>query len=437
MTASAASHLSEQGRSLLQRVAAARLEVTLAVTGFVVIAVHILDDNFFQPQPGTSAGDHLVSGLVPAATFLGAAAVYPRVRAGVQTTLALTLGILGVAIGVAEAGYYTLQHGPSGDDYTGLLAIPAGLLLIGVGVVTLWTTRRRDGTRLRRFVRRGLLLVAAALVFVVVVFPLCIAYAFTHVSHAEVPPADLGAAHENVAFETSDGLTLRGWYVPSKNRAAVIVFPGRRGPQRQTRMLVRHGYGVLLFDRRGEGESDGDPNLFGWAMDRDLKAAAAFLQRRPEVDPDRIGGLGLSVGGEMLLQAAAESKAFKAVVSEGAGSRSVREDLEKPRTMEDVLALPASFVQTAGIALFSNHMPPPSLVDLTGRIAPRPTFLIYALHGTGGEEKQLNPKYYAAAGVPKQIWEIAESAHTGGIEARPVEYERRVVGFFDRALQPR
>ena len=163
---------------------------------------------------------------------------------------------------------------------------------------------------------------------------------------------------------------------------------------------------MLLFDRRGEGESDGDPNLFGWAMDRDLKAAAAFVQRRPDVDPARVGGLGLSVGGEMLLQTAAESEVYKAVVSEGAGSRSAREDLEKPHTLEDVLALPSSFVQTAGIALLANHAPPPSLVDLTGRIAPRPVFLIYALHGTGGEEKQLDPKYYAAAGAPKQIWEI-------------------------------
>ena len=52
--------------------------------------------------------------------------------------------------------------------------------------------------------------------------------------------------------------------MPSKNRAAIIAFAGRRGTQRQTRMLVRHGYGVLLFDRRGEGESEGDPNIFGW-----------------------------------------------------------------------------------------------------------------------------------------------------------------------------
>ena len=54
-------------------------------------------------------------------------------------------------------------------------------------------------------------------------------------------------------------------------------------------MLLRHGYGVLLFDRRGEGESDGDPNAFGWAADKDIEAAVALPptppRRRPQ--PDR------------------------------------------------------------------------------------------------------------------------------------------------------
>jgi hypothetical protein len=136
----------------------------------------------------------------------------------------------------------------------------------------------------------------------------------------------------------------------------------------------------------------------------------------------------------MLIQTAAESAAFKAVVSEGAGARSLREDLEKPRTLDSLPQLAVSFVLTAGTALFSNHLPPPNLKHLSARIAPRSVFFIYALHGTGGEEKQLNPKYYAAAGEPKRIWEIPESSHTGGIEARPREYERRVIGFFDRAL---
>jgi len=67
-----------------------------------------------------------------------------------------------------------------------------------------------------------------------------------------------------------------------------------------------------------------------------------------------------------------------------------------------------------------------------GRIAPRPLFLVYARHGQGGEE--LNPVFYEAAREPKEIWEIQTGSHTGGIEAEPEEYERRVIGFFDRAL---
>ena len=135
----------------------------------------------------------------------------------------------------------------------------------------------------------------------------------------------LGALHENVSFTTSDGLRFHGWFVPSKNGATVISFPGRKGPQKPARLHGHEGYGVLLFDRRGEGESDGDPNALGWRGTRDLEAAIAYLRSRPDVIPDRIGGVGLSVGGEMMFQAAAETDDFKAVVSEGAGIRSVRE----------------------------------------------------------------------------------------------------------------
>jgi hypothetical protein len=58
--------------------------------------------------------------------------------------------------------------------------------------------------------------------------------------------------------------------------------------------------------------------------------------------------------------------------------------------------------------------------------------LIAAPNSPNGED--LNRGYYAAAGEPKTLWEIPESGHTGGIEARPREYERRVVSFFDEAL---
>jgi hypothetical protein len=90
-------------------------------------------------------------------------------------------------------------------------------------------------------------------------------------------------------------------------------------------------------------------------------------------------------------------------------------------------------VVTPAVALFSNSMPPPSLEDLAPRIAPRPVFFIYAVPGQGGEA-ELSQTFYEAAREPKLIWKVPGSEHTGGIEAQPAEYERRVVGFFDDAL---
>jgi fermentation-respiration switch protein FrsA (DUF1100 family) len=394
------------------------------------IALHVVDDSFVQPQPGTSATDHLVSGLLPLAVLALAAVAYPRLRAGWRAVVALVLGVFGLGT-ASEAWYYTREVGASGDDYTGLLAIPAGLVLLAVGVVTLWRSRRLDERLPRRYLRRALVGVGGLIVGAMVIFPLVSSYGYTHIARAVVPEPHLGADFEEVSFTTDDGLELSGWYVPSENSAAVIAFPGRKGPQRQTRMLVRHGYGVLLFDRRGEGDSEGDPNAVGWSGDRDIKAAIAFLRDRPDVDADRIGGIGLSVGGELMLETAAETDALKAVVSEGAGIRSVREATVAPLNAA-LLAVPFWGALSAGTAVFSNHAPPPNLNDVVDRISPRPVFFIYSAQGQGGED--LSEDFYESAGEPKAVWEVPEGGHVGGLEAMPRAYERKVVGFFDAAL---
>jgi dienelactone hydrolase len=431
VSTSAASQASRLGRRSVAAAALAHRETALARAALVIVAVHVLDDSFLQPQPGTSAADHLAGGLVPVAVLLTAAALYPRLHGGWQGTLAFLLGAFGITVGV-EAGYYLQAGHLSGDDYTGLASIAAGLLLVALGVRTLWRTRRVDDSIRRRYFRRLLIAVAAVVVGYVLVAPFLASYVLTHTARAFVPADGVGAAHEDVSFRTSDGLVLRGWYVPSKNGAAVISFPGRKGTQKPARMLARHGYGVLLFDRRGEGESEGDPNAWGWAGYQDVDAAVRFLERRPDVEAGRIGGIGLSVGGEMMLEAAGRSHGLNAVVSEGAGERSLRELLDMT-TGDKWLQLPSFATLNAGVALFAGVAPPPSLKDLVPRISPTPVFFIYGEHGQPGE-RNLNPTYYAAASAPKQIWEVPGSGHVGGITAQPNEYERRVVGFFDRTL---
>jgi len=81
----AAEHVAGRKR-LRERLRAITLDTTLAVSGLVAIAIHVLDDNFFQPQPGASPLDHRVSGLVPVPVVSVAAArsclkLWPRRRA--------------------------------------------------------------------------------------------------------------------------------------------------------------------------------------------------------------------------------------------------------------------------------------------------------------------------------------------------------------------
>ncbi len=426
---SVASHHEWSKGAIARVTAAGRREYALFLAATALIVAHILNDEFLSREPGTSAGDHVLGAAVPIVVALLTAIFYPTVRGGVRGWIAILFGILALTravVALLEAS----SVGLSGDDYTGILLLPAGTVLIAVGAWTLWRSRKTSGSRVRRLLRRALIGFVVVVVGLEVVFPLAYAIFYTHKPRMEVERANLGRPYEEVTLQTSDGLDLAAWYVPSRNGAAVIAFPGRSGPVPHARMLARHGYGVLLLDMRGQGESEGVSTGL-WDSSKDLAAAVAFLQDRPDVEGARIGGIGLSQGGEQLIQAAAENPGLRAVVSDGAGIRSVREAVLRGGVVNRI-TLPVYALSSAAMAVLSGDAPPPAVKDLVPRVSPRPLFLIYAGQGAGGED--LNPTYFRAAGEPKQLWEIPEASHTGGLAARPKEYEHRVVAFFDRAL---
>jgi hypothetical protein len=398
-------------------------------TAAAVVALHAINDAFIAREPGVGPTDHAVSGLVPLALLAAAVAGSTLARPGVRAVLALALAVLaieGFAVAVADSR----AVGMRGDDWTGLALAPAGLALIALGMVLLWRSRKRHG---RWLLRRSLLAAAAVLGVYWVLLPVGIALMATHRPREATEPVDLGRTSQPVMLRTADGLDLHGRYVTSRNGAAVIVFPGSASRAAQARALVRSGYGVLMLYMRGYANSDGDPNMFGWSSAKDVDAGVAFLARRQDVRDGRIGGLGFSVGGEVMLETAAENRALRAVVADGAGERSVRESRLRGRA--GWLSLPSYLVQTAAVAVLSGDRPPPSLVDLVPRLSPRPLLLIGAGSDNGGEDVQ--PHYFAAAKEPKAFWKIPEAGHTGGYAARPREYALRLTGFFDAALLAR
>jgi fermentation-respiration switch protein FrsA (DUF1100 family) len=83
-------------------------------------------------------------------------------------------------------------------------------------------------------------------------------------------------------------------------------------------------------------------------------------------------------------------------------------------------------------AVFTSDTPPATLKSLV----PKVQGALFLVYGENGQvtEKPANTMLYAAAHEPKELWEVPGSKHMGGIDARPADYERRVVGFFDRHL---
>jgi dienelactone hydrolase len=277
--------------------------------------------------------------------------------------------------------------------------------------------------------------VITAFVFLQYVFvPLTWTYVFTHPKRFPVccvTPADYGLTYESVSFITADGLTIRGWYVPSQNKAVIIYLHSFGSTRAQmvglSAALAQHGYGALLIDLRAHGESDGEVLPYGGPEAEDVVAAVKFLQSRADVDPERIGVLGWSLGAQTAILGAARTDAIKAVVSDAPGA-TTQEDWVYP-SLSDKFFIPMDFLFYHTLPFVTGVWQPLSIQKAVAQIAPRPLLII----GGGHEEAGLR-HIFSAALEPKTLWIIPEVGHIGGFSARPDEYEQKVTEFFDTAL---
>ena len=213
-----------------------------------------------------------------------------------------------------------------------------------------------------------------------------------------------------------------------------MVYPGRAKAQKHARYLARAGYGVLLVDRRGEGASDGDPHGFGWTFDEDIRAGVRFLQDRDDVDPERIAGLGLSVGGEMMLQTAADTRGLAAVVSDGAGARVFSEELADVSALNKVIGAPAFALKTGSLAVFSGHAPPSDLTTYIPRIAPAADPAHPRRARRGGRQDPGVPRRRPRA--RRRTGRCRTAGHTAGIDTdAPASTRSGVLAFLDGSLR--
>lgn len=245
------------------------------------------------------------------------------------------------------------------------------------------------------------------------------------------PPAGF---HE-VTPTTEDGVILEGWYTPPANGAAILLLHGATGSRENARpyarMLADEGFGVLAIDLRGHGESGGEGNGFDWEGTRDVTAAVAYLR---EQNVSHIGGLGTSLGGEVLLGAVSARPELKAIVSDGATHRSVDDYLILP-SRRDLLRSWTTRLMYASTAFFTRDTHPVTLLDSV--TAAEETRLLLIAAGTKEQEIEYNTRFLEAAGSRGTLWVVPRAEHTSAFRDQPVEYTARVTSFFRSALNVR
>ncbi|TRW44096.1 alpha/beta hydrolase, partial [Georgenia yuyongxinii] len=294
-----------------------------------------------------------------------------RAHAG-RGVLALVVGVLAIAAGIG-AGIPAQESVARGAGY---LAVGLGLLLLVVAMVEL-------ARSLRRWWRLVLVpVLVGVLVAVDVLGVAVLTGAGPRPGARRGDPADVGLVAEDVSVPTGDGERLAGWYVPTRTGAAVVLLHGsgssRSAVLEHAAVLAGRGYGVLAVDARGHGASTGQAMRWGWYGDTDVPDAVSFLTSRREVDRGRVAVVGLSMGGEEAIGAAARDSRIRAVVAEGVTGRQAA-DLD---WLSDVYGWRGGVqegIQAAQTAVAAALTPAASPVPLRAavrRAAPRPVLLV-------------------------------------------------------------
>jgi len=254
----------------------------------------------------------------------------------------------------------------------------------------------------------------------------------------EETPANYDMPFEDVTVTSEDGLKLVGWFVPSQNGAVIILQHGYKSTREEllneAEMLYRHGYGVLLTTVRAHDYSAGEMITFGMHEVSDMEAWYQYLLTRDDIDQNKIGALGNSFGGMLVIQYAAQNENIKAVIADSAFS-SLNDTVSTSVTyFTDLPAFPFAPLIVYWAERETGFKT--ENIDATkwiAQISPRPVFLMQ-----GGADVVISAnsgqRLYEAAGEPKELWFEPDLGHVDFDSKMADEFERRIVEFFDHYL---
>jgi pimeloyl-ACP methyl ester carboxylesterase len=237
----------------------------------------------------------------------------------------------------------------------------------------------------------------------------------------------------SISYQSNDGLTLSGMFAPSRNQATLVLVHGLGGSGKDlallARLLMRAGFGVLLVDLRAHGNSQGDTCTHGVKEAGDLACAIDYLLSRIDVNGEKIGAYGFSLGAQVALRGALKTGRIKALVLEGLGPARLSDHGGLPRSLQRWVNLPFNWLYYVFFGFMSGGMQT-GVLQVIEEISPRPLLLI----ASGEKDIYFGRLFYETAKEPKEIWELPDAAHGGAIAQDPNQYMDRLIGFFSQSL---
>jgi uncharacterized protein len=247
-------------------------------------------------------------------------------------------------------------------------------------------------------------------------------------------PADLQSRNtQSIVFTSTSGRPIKGWFIPGKpGRGAIVLFHPVRGDRRSLlnrgRLLSEDGYSVLLFDFQAHGESPGDRISFGYFERLDAQAAVQWL--RAKVPGEKIGGLGVSLGGAAALLADLDLDAWVLEMVYPSIDQAIGNRLGRVLGPIGWAIRPLLTGQCRlRFGVDAEVLRP---IDHIHRIT-SPKLLI------AGSLDQHTPLVEAqslvdAAVEPKEFWIRSGAKHVDLYEVDRASYRQRILAFFDRHL---
>jgi pimeloyl-ACP methyl ester carboxylesterase len=259
-------------------------------------------------------------------------------------------------------------------------------------------------------------------------------------------PAAYGLVYEDVEFESRiDKVNLSGWYIAGKSEAPTLIFVHGIGGVRSADNLVElasrvaaQGYGVLMFDLRCHGSSEGELISAGYFERFDLLGAFDFLVDRG-LPPEHIGVLGVSMGAAVSVLAAADEPAICALVVDSPYARASDLIAQETASKTDIPEWMAPvFLPGVKILALALHG-----IDI-GALVPEEAvrslkYPILIIHGTGDTRipSDHGERIHKAAHRDSNIWLVPEVDHVDAYITYPDEYVDRILDYFDRRLDAR